>query len=128
MDNFNLEKINTLCLNDQKEYVKKYFVPLANGQHAVLFNGSYEIQDESQINKAFFNRMSKELKTWYFHAYLNVRYVDYNPLKPTFYDDKINFCQLLKMDRILYKDFSDLIKEKVFLKTKIKIECEVLFL
>ena len=54
MENFNLEKINTLCLNDQKEYLKKYFVPLANGQHAVLSNGSYEIQDESHINKAFF--------------------------------------------------------------------------
>jgi hypothetical protein len=44
MENFNLEKINTLCLNDQKEYVKKYFVPLANGQHAVLLIKRFSIE------------------------------------------------------------------------------------
>ena len=44
-ENFNLEKLKTLSPNDAKTYVTKYFIPLSNGNHAMLINGKYELKE-----------------------------------------------------------------------------------
>ncbi len=43
MENFSIDTIKTLSPNDAKEYITKYFVPLTNGNHAMLVNGAYKI-------------------------------------------------------------------------------------
>ena len=57
--NFNFELINpaTKTLEECQEYIKKYFVPLRDGNHGVFENGKYEIKDESTVKKVYFNRM-----------------------------------------------------------------------
>ena len=37
-ENFKLDTISNLSLNDAKQYLVKYIVPLTNGSHALLKN------------------------------------------------------------------------------------------
>ena len=45
MENFDLNKIKNLSLNEAKLYVDKYFIPLTNGDHAFYINSKYEMYD-----------------------------------------------------------------------------------
>ena len=90
--NFNLGKIKTLSPLDAKEYITKYFVPLSNGNHAMLIDGVYTIKDDQEVKRSYFNRMQKELCNYYFKDYTEVKTISYEVNKPTFYDDKINLC------------------------------------
>ncbi len=41
-----------------KEYIKQYFVPLVDGNHAVFLNGKYSVMDQTTVTKTYFNRMA----------------------------------------------------------------------
>ena len=97
-ENFALSKIKTLSPVDAKDYITKYFVPLSNGNHAMLIDGIYHIKDDQEIKRSYFNRMQKELYNFYFKEFTEVKTVAYEINKPTFFDDKINLCP-----QMLYK-------------------------
>ena len=49
-----------------------------------------------RLKKAYFGRISKELKEFYLHENFNLKTVTYALNKPTFFDDKINLCPSMK--------------------------------
>lgn len=96
VENFALSKIKTLSPIDAKEYITRYFVPLSNGNHAMLVDGVYVIKDDQEVKRSYFNRMQKELCNYYFKEFTEVKTVTYEVNKETFYDDKINLCPPMK--------------------------------
>ena len=116
MENFSLDHIKNFSLNQQqdaKDYLKKFFVPLSNGNHAMMINGKYEIKEDADVKRSFFNRISKDLNRWYFTEYTDVRTVCYKINKPTFFDNKINLCPKMKHQYKPYSEFSPDLKKKV---------------
>jgi hypothetical protein len=93
---FDLNTLKNLSPNDSKKYITKFFVPLNNGNHAMLVDGQYIIKDDQEIKRSYFNRMSKELSNYYFKDYCEVKGVVYEFGKPLFYEDKINLCPDIK--------------------------------
>ena len=96
IENFTLSKIKTLSPIDAKDYITKYFVPLSNGNHAMLIDGVYQIKDDQEIKRSYFNRMQKELCNYYFKEFTEVKTISYEVNKETFYEDKINLCPPMK--------------------------------
>ena len=96
MENFNLDTVKNLSQVEAKAYVTKFFVPLTDGNHAMLKDGKYVIKDDTEIKKTYFNRMSKELQKYYFTEFTQIKTVVYELKKPRFYDDKINLCPSMK--------------------------------
>ena len=41
MENFNLDTIKNLSLNEAKKYIDKYFIPLTDGNHGFYNNKTY---------------------------------------------------------------------------------------
>lgn len=113
MENFSLDKIKELSPKDAKAYLTSYFVPLTNGNHAMLVNGKYEIKEDCEVKKTYFGRMSAELNKYYFKEYTAIRTVAYDLHKPLFYDDKVNLCPPMKHKYKPYKDFPEATKKKV---------------
>ena len=116
MENFSLNKINQLIVTapmDAKAYLTKYFVPLSNGDHAMLINGKYEVKDDNEVKKTYFNRMSSDLTKYYFKEYTSIKTVTYKLNAPIFYDDKINLCPKMMHEYKPYNSFSDDIKKNV---------------
>ena len=105
-------------MNDAKAYLTKYFVPLSDGNHAMLVNGSYVLKDDVEVKKAYFNRIPKGLKEFYLHETGDVKTVTYALNKPTFFDDKINLCPSMKFtfNSEYVPDTETQIKMKFFLK------------
>ncbi len=113
MENFSLEKIKTLSQIEAKAYLIKYFVPLSNGNHAMLINGKYEVKEDNEVKKAYLNRISKELYNYYFKEYTQIKTITYKLNQPTFFDDKINLCPKMKHNYKPFKEFSKDICSKV---------------
>lgn len=95
-ENFNLNKLKFLSPYDAKQYITRYFVPLSNGTHAFYNDGKYEVREDQEIKRTYFNRMSKELSTYYFNEYTDIKTITYELNRPLFFDDKINLCPPLK--------------------------------
>ena len=87
MNNFKLAQVKNLSQSDAKAYVTKYFVPLSNGGHAHLINNKYELIDDKIVKSTYFNRMSKELNTYYFKELTDIKTVVYKLNKPVFYEN-----------------------------------------
>ena len=113
MENFSLEKIKTLSQIEAKAYLIKYFVPLSNGNHAMLINGKYEVKEDNEVKKTYFNRISKELYNYYFKEYTQIKTITYKLNQPIFFDDKINLCPKMKHSYKPFKEFSKDIQDKV---------------
>ena len=111
--NFKLSEVKNLSQTDAKTYVTKYFVPLSNGGHAHFINGKYELIDDKIVKSTYFNRMSKELNTYYFKELTDIKTVVYKLDKPVFYDDNINLCPKMKHAYKPYVTFSDAIKKNI---------------
>ena len=109
--NFNFKLIDPRqkTLKECKAYIREYFVPLRDGNHAVLEDGKYVLKDEATLKKVYFNRMpiytvggedddakKVDLSNWYFKKYTDVRSITYELNKEVFYDDKFNMCPRMK--------------------------------
>jgi hypothetical protein len=119
--NFSLEKIERLNENaplKAKAYLEKYFVPLSNGNHAMLIDGRYVIKETKEITATYFDRMPPNLKKYYFKEFKGLRSVVYKLNKPALYDDKLNMCPAMKHVYKPYKTFSDKAKKGVELIKK----------
>jgi len=53
--NFNFKLINPCekTIKECKAYIREYFVPLRDGNHAVLEDGKYVLKDEATIKEVF---------------------------------------------------------------------------
>ena len=128
--NFNFKLIDSQhkTLSECKKYIKQYFVPLLDGNHAVFEQGKYVIRDEATLKKVYFNRMplySKisdedekpvDLAKWYFNKYTDIRSITYELNKDIFYDDKFNMCPRMKHQYLKYdyeEETNKPIKQKV---------------
>ena len=111
-ENFSFEKFDSLNFNDQKEYIKKYFIPLDNGDHCMLVDGKYKIITKEILNNVYLVKCDKKIKDFYHKEHKVVKTLTYQLGKPIFFDNKINLCPQLPVVKP-YKDFSDDIKKKV---------------
>jgi hypothetical protein len=89
--NFSVATCKTLKFKDAIEYIEKYFIPLDDGNHAVLVNGKWEIKTEDLINRVYFKRLSLLLQNYYFVEYDRILTPISDKTKPLFYDNFINF-------------------------------------
>ena len=125
MENFNLSTANAMYdynLDFQRpeyyDYVKKYFIPLTNGQHIMIEyddNGEvmYTTKDDATIKKVYFNRMHKDMTNFYFKKYDQVKKLTCELNKPLFYGNYINTCPPFMYSVKPYEEFSSDLKEKV---------------
>lgn len=107
-ENFCLDKVKTLSPSEAKQYVDKFFIPLTDGNHALLVNGKYEIYDESVIRKTYFKRMSQELNKYYFQDKTDLKTITYDIHKPVLYEKYLNLCPKIKQT---YKKKDEISKE-----------------
>ena len=112
MSDFNLEHLaNNLSLSQGKEYIKQYFVPLTNGNHAILTSeGKYNIISRDIIKQVYLNRMPKELSHFYEKEYYTVRSISYELGKETFYQNTLNLCPKMKHSYKPFEQFDDSVK------------------
>ena len=95
---FNLLLINKLSKEEGCEYIKKFFIPLDNNNHAFLLNDitqQYRIMDKTTIKDVYFNRM-KEYWKFYTEEYKVIRTLTCELNKPTLYGKYLNICPKLK--------------------------------
>jgi len=91
-EKFTVEKVRTLTPADARKYIDEYFIPLDDGTHAMLKDGKYHIMDTPKIKGTYFNRMSKELQTYYFKEKCDIRSIIYDIDKPVLTATELNLC------------------------------------
>ena len=112
MSEFDLEHLaNNLSLNQGKEYIKQYFVPLTNGNHAVLSKGKYIILNDETVRKVYLNRMSKELSNFYTKEYYAIKSITYKLGEDVFIENQLNLCPQLMHTYQPFELFDESIKE-----------------
>jgi hypothetical protein len=110
---FDFKVLEDLSLKEQKTYLKQFFIPLKNGCHVLIDNDTYEIFSQTDIKNTYFNRMTKELTTFYFKEYNELRSIVYELNKPLMYENKINLCPRMKHEYKEFSTFSEKIQKKV---------------
>ncbi len=66
MENFNLQYIRTLNLENAKLYISTYFTLLSDGSSLFLTDNKQITLSKKLTKHVYFNRMSKELNDYYF--------------------------------------------------------------
>ena len=117
MEAFDLQKVKDLYLLQSQEYVSRYFVPLATGNHAVYINGNFVIIENAIVKSTYFKRMNKEINKRNFEKYDKLRHIGYKLKMEMFSDNKINLRPQMKHKK--YDGFSEEVKSKV----KIMLDC-----
>jgi len=121
---FSLKKIKTLSPIDAKKYIDEFFYPLSNGLHAFKkFDNNtksytFEIVEQSTLKSVYFNRMPMELSKYYFKEKEDIKTINYNINKDTFYEDYINLCPKVKQTYKKYDTIDKKIQKKVNLMLK----------
>ena len=78
MQSFDLSHANQLSVSDAKEYIKRYFYPLASGLHVQVDYDDdkkpvYEIKEDKVIKSVYFNRLPKVIYDFYFKEYDQIK-------------------------------------------------------
>ena len=78
MKSFDLSHANQLSVSDAKEYIKRYFYPLASGLHVQVDYDDdekpvYEIKEDKVIKSVYFNRLPKVIYDFYFKEYDQIK-------------------------------------------------------
>lgn len=116
--NFSLATLRTLSPIDAKKYIDLYFYPLNTGYHAFYDDGAFNIMKSEEITKTYFNRMSSELKAYYFKEKIDIRRINYDVNKPVFYDDCINLCPSMLHKYLKFEEHSEKAKRGAILMLK----------
>jgi dihydroxyacetone kinase-like predicted kinase len=111
--NFDFKMLDDLSLKQQKKYLQRFFVPLKNGNHVLLENDTYEVYSQTDIKNTYFKRMPKELSTFYFEEYKELRSIVYELNKPVIFEDKLNLCPRIKHEYQEFSKFSEKVQKKV---------------
>lgn len=117
---FNLSKLtgDDMTLTQQKKYIDDHFIILDNGNFALISEGKISIVEKSNIKSLYFNRMSKELNTYFFKTKNDIHKVICNPLKPRITETTLNLCQKQMPIRKPFKDYPEKIRSAVDLMNK----------
>ena len=108
IEEFSLDHVKTLLFNDACNYVKKYFVPLTDGNHCMWSEGKFEIIMDKVVKSAYFNRMDKKIADFYFKEYTEIRKITYELNQPLFFKNYVNLCPHLKSkNEIPYAEHSE---------------------
>ena len=118
--NFDLNRIKQLSPIEAKQYLDKYLIPLTDGNHAELVDGKYELRDDSVIKRTYFNRMSKELHTYYFKEKTDLKTITYDFNKPIIFGNYLNLCPEIKQK---YKKIDEFSQE-----SKVKLELILIYI
>ena len=82
MENFDLEKIQTLSPMEARKYIDQYFYILDDGSLAMIKNNEFKMYDTKTIKGLYFNRVSKELQDYYFQEKKDIKTLIYDINKP----------------------------------------------
>ena len=118
MQSFDLSHANQLSVSDAKEYIKRYFYPLASGLHVQVDYDDdkkpvYEIKEDKVIKSVYFNRLPKVIYDFYFKEYDQIKTLTCEMNKPFIFGKFINTCPSLLHDVKPYSEYSKEIKVKV---------------
>jgi hypothetical protein len=118
IENFDLEKTTDMSPNALKEYIKRFVFPTMDGLNIVVSYKNNEMHeyktfDKSTIKTVIFSKLSKEINTFYFTEYKNVREIVCEISKPFLYDKCINLCPQIISKRNDYDSYPPEIKKKV---------------
>ena len=110
---FNFTFLKTLNLDNGKEYIKQFFIPLTNGNHVFIKESNYEILDTATVKKVYFNRIHKDLNKFYFFEYDDIREPVCEVGQPFLFDNKVNLIDKFKHETKPYSEYPEDIKTKV---------------
>ena len=118
MESFNLTHANELSVSDAKDYIKRYFYPLASGLHVqVEYDDDskpfYEIKEEKVIRSVYFNRLPKVIQDFYFKEYDQIKTLTCELNKPFVFGKYINTCPALMHEVRPYQSYPEEMKGKV---------------
>ena len=118
MQSFNLTECNQMSIPAGKEYIKRYFFPLSDGQHVQLEYDEldkphYIIKDDKTIKSVYFNRLPKELYKFYFCEYDQIKTLTCQLNKPLLFGKYINTCPAMMHDVVSYDESSNGVKKSV---------------
>ena len=114
MQNFNINThIRDVNTQTAKTNIDKYFIPLTNGTHAILRNGTYQVIDKQVLKDTYFNRFPKDLQNYYFREKTDLLDLIYDINKPVLTETTLNLCPRLKHAYQPYESFSDSAKQGV---------------
>ena len=91
MQSFSFDQLDSLNFTDQKIYLTNYFVPLSNGSHCMLKDGTYEMITDEVLNKVYLKRCGKKLREYDTEEYRTIRTPVYEINKPIFMKIKLIF-------------------------------------
>jgi len=118
MESFSLSNANQLSVSDAKEYIKRYFYPLASGLHVQVEYDEdgkpfYEIKEDKVIKSVYFNRLPRVIQDFYFREYDQIKTLTCELNKPFIFGKYINTCPAYMHEVKTYSDYSDAVKGKV---------------
>ena len=118
MESFSLSNANQLSVSDAKEYIKRYFYPLASGLHVQIEYDEdgkpiYEIKEDKVIKSVYFNRLPKVIQDFYFKEYDQIKTLTCELNKPFIFGKYINTCPAFMHEIKTYNDYSNAVKAKV---------------
>jgi hypothetical protein len=118
MQSFDLSHANQLSISDAKEYIKRYFYPLASGLHVQVDYDEdekpvYEIKEDKVIKSVYFNRLPKVIYDFYFKEYDQIKSLTCEINKPFIFGKFINTCPSFLHELKPYSEYPKEIKVKV---------------
>lgn len=117
MDPFNLKYCADLNMKTEfeiaKDYINKYFVPLSSGGHAMLVDNGYRILSSQILKEVYFNKLSKELNTYYFKQNCTIKTITCKLNMPLIFGEYINFCPRMKHEYLEFDSFGTETKDSV---------------
>lgn len=100
-------------IDTTKEYIKKFFIPLTNGNHIFVQCGKAELIDTETLKRVYFNRMHKKMNTFYFNEYIEIKEPVCEIGKPFLFDDKVNMIGKFKHKKSPYINFPEEVRSSV---------------
>lgn len=113
MSEFSISTIKNLGRDDARQYMTKYFVPLRNGNHAMLIKGEYVEISVKTLRDTYFKKIPKDIMKYYMEEYETIREISYKLNAPTFYEDYINLCPKMKHSYKPYNTFNTKLQNNV---------------
>jgi hypothetical protein len=100
------------------DYIQKYFFTLADDNHAVREGDTFNIYTRTAVKNVYFNRLPKEICTWYFKENRKIYSIINELNKPLIGENTINLCKTFLHKSVKkYSEYSTEIHEaiKIFL-------------
>lgn len=107
------DKDGKINIDNATEYIKKFFIPMTNGNHIFTQENTYKIFDKTTIKDVYFNRFHPNISKWYFNKHTDVKTPVCEINKPFLYDRNVNLAKPFKHNKKPYESFPLETKKKV---------------